>query len=91
MEEVSWLRFALASIFVLGLIGLGAFALKRFGGPLGMVNGKKARRLRVVEICPVGPKHRVVLVARDKTEHLLLIGPEGSSVVERGIGEHEST
>lgn len=80
------LRFFLALLFVLALIGLFAWAARRFGltGRLGPAVGK-ARRLKVLEVQPLDPKTRLVLLQRDDTEHLLLIGPGGSLVVESGI------
>lgn len=88
MDEISWLRFFLAFAFVLGLIGVGAFALRRFGGRLGMpVTMGATKRLKVVEIAPLGPRHRLVLVRRDAVEHLLVLTPEGAQVVEHGV-EH---
>lgn len=80
------LRFTLALLFVLALIGLFAWAARRFGltGRLGPVMGK-TRRLRVVEVQPIDPKTRLVLLRRDDVEHLVLVGPAGGLVVESGI------
>lgn len=80
------LRFLLALLVVLGLIGLFAWAARRFGlsGRLGAVVGK-SRRLRVVEVTPLDPKTRLVLLRRDEVEHLILLGPAGGMVIESGI------
>lgn len=86
MEEVNIGRFIFAFVFVLGLIGLFALALKRWGGRLTLPKAGKAARLRVLESCYLGPRHRLVLIARDEVEHVLLLGPEGQLVVESGIG-----
>jgi hypothetical protein len=33
----------------------------------------------------IGPRHKLFLLRRDGVEHLLLVGPNGASVVENGI------
>jgi len=80
------IRFILALLFVLALIGLFAWAARRFGltSRIGPAMGK-ARRLRIVEVAPLDPKTRLVLLRRDDVEHLVLIGPGGAQVVESGI------
>ena len=86
MEYETYLRFALALVLVLGLIAIFAWALRRFGFG-GALRADKRRRLQILETTPLGPRHRLVLIRRDQMEHLLLLGPEGDLVVERGI-EH---
>jgi flagellar protein FliO/FliZ len=80
------LRFLLALLVVLGLIGLFAWGARRFGlsGRFGAVAGR-SRRLRIVEVTPLDPKTRLVLVRRDEVEHLVLLGPGSSLVIESGI------
>ena len=46
--------------------------------------------LAVVEVVPVDTKRRLVLLRRDDTEHLVMLGPNGDTVVERNIGTHFS-
>ena len=86
MDATTYLRFLLVLILVIGLIvGLG-WLLKRFGlgegvsGPLG-----RRRRLGIVESIAADARHKVVLVRRDDVEHLVLIGPNTSQVIESGI------
>jgi flagellar protein FliO/FliZ len=84
MDYGTYLRFVLVLAFVLGLVLLLGWVLKRSGiGAAGAIG--KGRRLGVVETAFLGPKHRLVLVRRDQVEHLVLIGPNSSSVVESGI------
>ena len=80
-----YLRFVLALILVIGLILLLAWALRRFGFG-GMVRAGAKRRLQVLETLPIDPRHRLVLVRRDDTEHLLMLGPTNDLVIEAGIG-----
>lgn len=84
MAFETYFRFVLALILVVGLIMLLAWFLRRFGFG-GTLRPNSQRRLDVVETTPIGPRHRLLLVRRDRTEHLLLLGPNGDTVVEQGI------
>ena len=74
-------RAALALVLPLGLIGLAAVALRRFGpAALARFGGpKKERRLAVVESLVLDPARRLVIVSCDGEERLLLLG-EGQVV-----------
>lgn len=86
MEFDAYFRFALALVFVLALIGLLGFAARRFGMGRIMPRARsKDRRLRVVEVAVLDSKRRLVLVRRDGTEHLIVLGPGNDVVVETGI------
>lgn len=75
---------AAALVFVLSLMGLLAFILKKLGiGHGTVVTGKK--RLKVVEMIPVGPRRHLVLVQCDSRQHLLMTGPETQTVIESDI------
>jgi flagellar protein FliO/FliZ len=86
MEPGTYLRFLLALVFVLALIGLAAWLARRFGlaGAVPMPRGRR-RRLGIVESVALDGKRRLVLVRRDTTEHLLLLGAGPDLVVETGI------
>ena len=80
-------RFFLAFLIVLGLIGATAWAVRRFGaGRLGGA-GTRARqpRLAVVDHASVNSRRRLILVRRDNIEHLVLIGGPTDVVVEANI------
>src|SRR5262245_30071090 len=87
MDFDLYLRFALALILVLGLIALLAWLLRRFGMGVKMTKG---RRLGVVEVQMLGPRHRLMLIRRDEVEHLVMVGPAGETVIETGIRHPES-
>lgn len=91
MELDLYLRFVLALIFVLGLIGLVTWLVRRFGlaGRLAPSGGRQ-RRLDVVEALPLDGKHRLVLLRRDTVEHLVLIGTTADLVIESGIERQAS-
>ena len=82
MDFDLYLRFALALILVLGLIVLLAWLLRRFGMGVKMTKG---RRLGVVEVQMLGPRHRLMLIRRDDVEHLVIVGPGSETVIESGI------
>ena len=80
-------RFFLAFLIVLGLIGATAWAVRRFGaGRLGGA-GMRGRqpRLAVIDYASVDARRRLILVRRDNVEHLLMIGGPTDVVVEPNI------
>ena len=92
MEFGGYLRFLLALVFVIGLIGLVATLARRFGlgFPTTALKRSKNRRLSVVEVTPVDGRRRLVLVRRDNTEHLILLSPSRELLIESGITPTET-
>jgi len=93
MDTVDPLRFIFAFVFVLGLIGLLAMVLRRYGTALQSgispflmrkISGAKDEvgRMSIVEVRYLDPKRKLVLVRRDNVEHLLLLADGHSLVVE---------
>jgi flagellar protein FliO/FliZ len=78
-------RFLLALVFVVALIAILAWLGRRFGiaGRIGAA--KAGRRLAIVESAALDGKRRLVLIRRDETEHLILVGADTAVVVESGI------
>jgi len=86
MDVATYTRFLLALVLVLGLILALAWLLRYLGFGQGAVGPlTRKRRLRTLESTSVDARHRVVLVRRDAVEHLILIGPNTSQVIETGI------
>lgn len=91
MDLLPILRFIGALAFVLGLLALLAYGLRRWGHLVpgltagGIPASRKMARLAVVETLVLDARRRLVLVRRDGVEHLLLVGPESQSVIEAGI------
>lgn len=90
--EFDYPRFLLALIFVIGLIGLLTLLARRFGfgairlSPAFMGKGRHGKsRISIVEATSIDARRRLVLVRRDDTEHLILIGANSELVVERNI------
>ena len=91
MEFEVYLRFLAALVFVLALIVGIAWLGRRYGmgGRLPMARGKAAR-LAVIEAAAIDAKRRLVLVRRDDTEHLLLLGANADLVIEPRIPAREA-
>lgn len=75
-----------AFTFVLGLMYLLSLGLKRIGfaGQAMLLPGFK-RRLKIVEYLPLDARRKLVLIRRDQKEFLLVLGPEGETIVESNI------
>lgn len=80
-------RIAIALVAVLGMIGGGAMLAKRLGlaAPGGALAGK--RRLSVVESMVLDARRRVAIIRCDDAEHLILLGSNGETVIDRHIGD----
>lgn len=87
ITSATYAQAVLALIFVIGLILVAAWVVRRFGigGRFAPPPGNR-RRLNIVEVAPLDARHKLVMVRRDDIEHLLLIGTGDPLVVERGIG-----
>jgi flagellar protein FliO/FliZ len=81
------LRFLFAFIVVLGLIGLTAWLVRRFGAThLGATAARgRQPRLAVIDAAAVDGRRRLVLIRRDNVEHLLMIGGPSDVVIEPNI------
>lgn len=79
-------RMIIAFIIVLVLIAITAWAIRKISAGPGQ-RGLKARqpRLGLIESAMVDQKRRLLLVRRDNTEHLILIGGSNDLVIESCI------
>jgi flagellar protein FliO/FliZ len=80
-------RFVVAFVIVLALIGLTFWLIRRFGGARVGASAQRGRqpRLAVIDAAPVDGRRRLVLIRRDNVEHLLMIGGPSDFVVEQNI------
>ena len=88
MNFLDLLRALFALAITLGIIGLAAWAARRYAPQiLARLNAERGeRRMKVVETLVLDPARRLVLVRIDEEERLLILG-EGRELIEpRGPG-----
>src|SRR5579885_1008100 len=84
-------RFFIAFLVVLVLIALTAWLVRRFGANrLGNSTRGRQPRLAVIDAANVDGRRRLVLIRRDNTEHLLMIGGPTDVVIEPNIVRRSS-
>lgn len=79
------MQFILALVFVLALIGVLAAVARRMGLGYGPAVRGARRRLAVSEVVALDGKRKLVLVRRDSTEHLVILGPNSETLIESAI------
>ncbi len=86
MEWSGYLRFFLARLVVLGLIGGFTWMARRWGlGGVRTGKSNRSERLEVVEALSIDARRRLILIRRDDREHLILLGQDSERVIETGI------
>ena len=88
MNFLDLLRALFALAITLGIIGLAAWAARRYAPQiLARLNAERGeRRMKVVETLVLDPARRLLLVRIDEEERLLILG-EGRELIEpRGPG-----
>ncbi len=86
MDFDIYLRFMFALILVLGLIAALTWAARRFGfGGQLTPNAGRTPRLSVIEVRTLDSRRKLVLLRRDASEHLVLLGPNQDLLLESGI------
>jgi hypothetical protein len=86
--ENSALKFVIAFVLVMVLIGLTAWLIRQFSSarPSGTAGGRARQpRLAVLDSAVVDARRRLVLIRRDNVEHLLMIGGPTDVVVEANV------
>lgn len=90
MNFLDLVRAVFGLAFTLGLIGIVAWAARRYAPQLlaKLSAERGARRMQVVETLVLDPARRLVLVRIDEEERLILLG-EGRELIEpRQPGGH---
>lgn len=83
MESVDFSRFFLSLAFVIFLIWLSAFVLKRFGLDRKLRGATGASgRLQIAEVLYLDPKRKLMLVRADKKEYLLLVAGDTATLID---------
>lgn len=77
MDIVSYFRYLLALIFVLGLMGVVAWCFNYLSQKnfFRSLTGQR-RRLTIKETLTLDPKTKIILLGADDQEHLILVGHE---------------
>jgi flagellar protein FliO/FliZ len=84
-DPSQFLRLIAALGFVLALMGLLAFMLKKLGiAGAPVITGNK-KRLKIIEALPLDARRRLVLIQRDAKQHLVILGTNSETVVETDI------
>ena len=87
MDFELYFRFLLALGAVIGLILALAWAVRRFGpGARLLPNSGRPRRLSIQEVASVDARRRLILLRRDGTEYLILLGPTQDLLLDKGFG-----
>jgi flagellar protein FliO/FliZ len=85
MDTMLLLKFFSVFAFVIGLMMLFSWVLKKIGVSSSVLTRGGNKRLKLIEVMQIDHKRRLVLIRRDDKEHLLVLGPESETVVEAGI------
>lgn len=86
LASEGYLKFIFALVFVLALMLILSWLVRRFGaGHVNITPRNGDRRVRLVEQVILDPRRRLVLVQRDNAQHLILLGANGETVIETGI------
>lgn len=89
MEWLEYVKFVLALAFVIGMIWLVAYGMKRTGldKRLRGVTGQHGR-LGVVDVLYLDPKRKLTIVQADGREYLILIAGDQASLIDRLEGKN---
>jgi flagellar protein FliO/FliZ len=76
MDLIEFIRALAALAVTLGLIGLAAWGLRKYGpDAIGRaIAARQDRRLKVVESLALDPTRRLVIVSLDGEERLVMLG-----------------
>lgn len=104
MELTALFKSTAALAFVLALVGLTSFLLRRYGAERMLrgqmqkaisepktTMGKQQKRLAISEFMALDSRRRLVLIRRDDVEHLVLIAPDHELVIESDIRKQDKT
>ena len=83
--EANYLTMIVALAIVVVLIVLAVWLIKLVGDASRTVGRGRNRRLMVVDTVAIDNKRQAVIVRRDETEHLIVIGGPNDLVVESGF------
>lgn len=80
-----FLKMIAALAFVVALMGGLAILIKRLGLAQGLPSSAAQKRLKVIESIPLDPRRRAVLLRCDDKDHLVILGPNGETLIKADI------
>jgi len=86
MQPPEILRIITALAVVLGLLGLAAYAARRFGLTAAGGAFVRRKRLALIETLPIDAKRRAAIIRCDNAEHLVVLNQNSATVIARNIG-----
>lgn len=90
MEGPDYLRFILAFAFVLTLMSVISYIVRRAGGGRFAIGKKADQRLSLIETRFIDGRHTLALVKCDNREYLLMLGPDHSRVIDADISKRDA-
>lgn len=92
MDSIDFTQVALAFGGLLLLLALFYYGARALSGATSRgTKWRPGQRIGVIESIPVDGTRRLILVRRDDTEHLLLVGTHGDLVIESNIPRREDS
>jgi flagellar protein FliO/FliZ len=88
MPVPEMLRAVAALLFVLALIALLAWGLRRISERKWLSGLRAGGRLALKETLYLDSRHKLVVVGCDATEHLILLGPAAPVVIDSRPATH---
>ena len=82
MDLSVYIRFIVALIFVLSLIGLIYWCAQRFGLRRVLGDTIAGGRIEIIETKRINTKFQLVLIRRDTATHLILLGADNGMLIE---------
>ncbi|HCO54096.1 MAG TPA: hypothetical protein DIT93_03650, partial [Pelagibacterium sp.] len=83
--ENGYLTMIVALAIVIVLIVLAVWLIKLVGDASASVGRGRNRRLMVIDSVAIDNKRQAIIIRRDETEHLIVIGGPNDLVVESGF------
>lgn len=92
MENFDIAKYFFALVLVLGLMGGLWLLLKKAGnGFTPFFKNATKRRLSVIEVLPLDAKRKAMILRCDNSDHLIILGQTGETVVGHKITKPDAT
>lgn len=91
IDPIQILKLLAALIFVVALMGGLSILLRKLGLAENYTASKSEKRLKIVETLAVDARRRIAIIQCDKDQHLVIIGPQGETVIKTDLAIPEET